>query len=145
MLNLDYLKNLLIISIALFNEYILNPTMIESDVDEVIFVDGINYMYSSAEYVVKKENTIYLHNLSKNVQFMEQSLVANIEQSLKKNWDLDALTDYNGSTLQYKDVARKIEKMHILMAEGGVEKGDKVIVSGKEYLSDKNNKINIVK
>lgn len=62
---------------------------------------------------------------------MEQSLVANIEQSLKKNWDLDALTDYNGSTLQYKDVARKIEKMHILMAEGGVEKGDKIAICGR--------------
>ena len=37
-----------------------------------------------------------------------------IAESLKKNWDLDALTDYQGVTLQYKDVARKIEKLHIL-------------------------------
>ena len=62
---------------------------------------------------------------------MENSFIANIEQSLKKYWDLDALTDYNGSTLQYKDVARKIEKMHILMAEGGVEKGDKIAICGR--------------
>ena len=62
---------------------------------------------------------------------MENSFIGLIEDSLKKNWDLDALTDYNGSTLQYKDVARKIEKLHILMAEGGVEKGDKIAICGR--------------
>ena len=62
---------------------------------------------------------------------MENSFIGYIERSLKKNWDLDALTDYNGSTLQYKDVARKIEKLHILMAEGGVEKGDKIAICGR--------------
>lgn len=72
-----------------------------------------------------------MHNQSKNVQIMENSFIGYIENSLKKNWDLDALTDYNGSTLQYKDVARKIEKMHILMAEGGVEKGDKIAICGR--------------
>ena len=41
---------------------------------------------------------------------MEQSFIAYIENSIKENWDLDALTDYKGATLQYKDVARKIEK-----------------------------------
>jgi len=45
---------------------------------------------------------------------MEHSFLQLIEDSIKKNWDLDALTDYNGATLQYKDVARKIEKVHIL-------------------------------
>ena len=44
---------------------------------------------------------------------MEQGFLQLIEDSIKKNWDLDALTDYNGATLQYKDVARKIEKVHI--------------------------------
>ena len=42
---------------------------------------------------------------------MEQSFIAFLEDSIKKNWDLDALTDYKGATLQYKDVARKIEKL----------------------------------
>ena len=41
-----------------------------------------------------------------------------------RNWDLDALTDYKGVTLQYKDVARKIEKLHILFENAGVVKGD---------------------
>ena len=45
---------------------------------------------------------------------MEQSFIAFIENSIKKNWDLNALTDYDGATLQYRDVARKIEKVHIL-------------------------------
>ena len=40
---------------------------------------------------------------------MEKSFIALVEQSIKKNWDLDALTDYKGVTLQYKDVARKID------------------------------------
>lgn len=53
------------------------------------------------------------------------------EESIKKNWDLDALTDYKGTTLQYKDVARKIEKIHILLEESGVQKGDKVAICGR--------------
>lgn len=44
---------------------------------------------------------------------------------------MPALTDYKGATLQYKDVARVIEKLHILMRESGVEKGDKVAISGR--------------
>ena len=82
-------------------------------------------------YLEYEENTIYLHNLSNNVQIMDNTFIGQIEGTLKQNWDLDALTDYNGSTLQYKDVARKIEKMHILMAEGGVEKGDKIAICGR--------------
>lgn len=37
-----------------------------------------------------------------------------IEQSIKDNWDLDALSDYKGETFQYKDIARIIEKLHII-------------------------------
>lgn len=62
---------------------------------------------------------------------MEKSFLAFIEDSIKKNWDLDALTDYKGATLQYKDVARKIEKLHILLAESGIRPGDKVAVCGR--------------
>ena len=51
---------------------------------------------------------------------MEQSFIAYIENSIKNNWDLDALTDYKGATLQYKDVARKIEKLHIIFEESGI-------------------------
>lgn len=54
-----------------------------------------------------------------------------IAESLKTNWDLDALTDYQGITLQYKDVARKIEKLHILFENAGVAKGDKIALCGR--------------
>lgn len=51
-----------------------------------------------------------------------------IEKSIKENWDKDALTDYKGATLQFKDVARKIEKIHILFESSGVKKGDKIAI-----------------
>lgn len=54
-----------------------------------------------------------------------------IADSLRSNWDRDALTDYKGVTLQYKDVARKIEKLHILFENAGVERGDKIALCGR--------------
>lgn len=54
-----------------------------------------------------------------------------IEQSIINNWHLDALTDYKGATLQYHDVARKIEKLHILFENSGVIKGDKIAICGR--------------
>ena len=64
---------------------------------------------------------------------MEQvpSFNALIEKTIIDNWDLDALTDYQGSTLQYHDVARKIEKLHILFENSGVVKGDKIALCGR--------------
>lgn len=62
---------------------------------------------------------------------MEKSFLAFIENSIKKNWDMDALTDYKGATLQYKDLARKIEKLHILLAESGIQPRDKVALCGR--------------
>lgn len=62
---------------------------------------------------------------------MKQSFIAFLEESIRKNWDLDALTDYKGATLQYKDVARKIEKLHILFEESGIKPGDKIAVCGR--------------
>lgn len=60
-----------------------------------------------------------------------QSFNAYIQKSIIDNWDHDALTDYKGVTLQYKDVARKIEKLHILFEKSGVEKGDKIAMCGR--------------
>ncbi|MBP7358867.1 MAG: AMP-binding protein [Prevotella sp.] len=54
-----------------------------------------------------------------------------VEKSVINHWDLDALTDYKGVTLQYKDVARKIEKLHIMFENSGVEKGDKIALCGR--------------
>ena len=54
-----------------------------------------------------------------------------IEKSIIDNWNLDALTDYKGITLQYHDVARKIEKLHILFEHSGVKPGDKIGLCGR--------------
>ena len=54
-----------------------------------------------------------------------------IEQSIISNWDRDALTDYKGATLQYHDVARKIEKLHIMFENSGVQRGDKIAMCGR--------------
>lgn len=54
-----------------------------------------------------------------------------IERSIIEHWDLDALTDYKGKTLQYHDVARKIEKLHIMFEASGVKQGDKIAICGR--------------
>lgn len=54
-----------------------------------------------------------------------------IQDSITRNWDRDALTDYKGATLQYHDVARKIEKLHIMFESSGVQKGDKIAICGR--------------
>ena len=54
-----------------------------------------------------------------------------IEQSIKDNWDLDALSDYKGETFQYKDIARIIEKLHIIFEYSNVKPGDKIALCGR--------------
>ena len=61
----------------------------------------------------------------------EHQFIDYIEQSIIKNWDKDALTDYKGITLQYKDVARKIAKFHIVLESAGIQPGDKIAVCGR--------------
>ena len=61
----------------------------------------------------------------------EKSFIALIEKSIKKHWDANSLTDYKGVTYQYKDVARKIEKLHIIFEESGVKPGDKIAICGR--------------
>ena len=80
------------------------------------------------------ENNIPLHKILFFVQIRMQqipSFNSYIERSITQNWDLDALTDYQGITLQFKDVARKIEKLHILFENSGVQKGDKIALCGR--------------
>ena len=58
-----------------------------------------------------------------------------IQKSIIDNWDKDALTDFKGATLQYHDVARKIEKLHIMFESSGVVKGDKIALCGRNSAS----------
>ena len=61
----------------------------------------------------------------------EHQFIDYIEQSIIKNWDKDSLTDYKGITLQYKDVARKKTKFHIVFENAGIQPGDKIAVCGR--------------
>lgn len=61
----------------------------------------------------------------------EQLFIDYIEQSIVRNWDRDALTDYKGATLQYKDVARKIAKFHLVLENAGIQPGDRIAVCGR--------------
>lgn len=61
----------------------------------------------------------------------QQRFIDYIEQSIIQHWDRNALTDYQGITLQYKDVARKIAKFHIVLEQAGIEPGDKIAVCGR--------------
>ena len=63
------------------------------------------------------------------------SFNAIIENSIKEHWNLEALTDYNGVTLYYKDLARKIEKLHILFEKSGIERGDKIALCGRNSVN----------
>lgn len=54
-----------------------------------------------------------------------------ILQSIKDHWFLDSMSDYGVFTLQYKDVARIIEKLHILFEQAGIQKGDKIALCGR--------------
>ena len=58
-----------------------------------------------------------------------------VEQTIKSNWDKDALTDYKGATLQYHDVARKIEKLHIVFDECGIKVGDNLTIDSTGRLN----------
>ena len=62
---------------------------------------------------------------------MEENFLSYIENSIKENWDRPALTDYKGVNCNYKDVARKIEKLHILFEQAGIQKGDKIALCGR--------------
>ena len=65
------------------------------------------------------------------MEYHYEDFVGLIQKSIIDHWDLNALTDYKGVTLQYKDVARKIEKLHILFETAGIQPGDKIAVCGR--------------
>ena len=83
--------------------------------------------------VVCKKCITFAQNFKICAVFMEEfsSFNALIEKAIVKNWDQDALTDYQGITLQFHDVARKIEKIHILFENSGIVKGDKIAICGR--------------
>ena len=53
------------------------------------------------------------------------------EESIQKNWLRPAISNYQGETLHFRDLARRIEKLHIMFEECGLEKGDKVAICSR--------------
>ena len=72
---------------------------------------------------------------AQNFDFCAMELGSSFNQYIKNailnHWDADALTDYQGQTLQFHDVARKIEKLHILFENCNIKKGDKIAICGR--------------
>ena len=54
-----------------------------------------------------------------------------LQNSIKKNWEELAFTDFGGMSLQYRDVARKVAKLHLLFEHAGIAEGDKIALCGK--------------
>ena len=69
------------------------------------------------------------YDRSDNV-FREKNLNKYISDSIVSNWDREAFTDYKGATLFYRDVARRIAKLHILFEEAGMKPGDRIALCG---------------
>lgn len=54
-----------------------------------------------------------------------------LQQAIRDNWNLPALTDYKGQSFQYGTVARKIAKLHIMFEAAGIQHGDKIALCGR--------------
>ena len=78
-----------------------------------------------------KKRTTFAHKFENCAMNTFKSFNSYIERSITQNWESDALTDYEGVTYQFHDVARKIEKVHILFENCGVQKGDKIAMCGR--------------
>ena len=78
-------------------------------------------------------STKTLANETNNIMEQIPSFNNLIQKSIIDNWEKDALTDFKASTLQYHDVARKIEKLHIMFACSGIQQGDKIRLYKKEF------------
>ena len=62
---------------------------------------------------------------------ISERLIGYIEQSIRQNWNIEALSNYKESGYSYKEIAEKIIKIHILFKEAGIKEGDKVALVGR--------------
>lgn len=63
--------------------------------------------------------------------YLPESFNEALAQSVKNNWHRNSMSDYGEITFQYKDVARIIEKLHIIFEKTGIKKGDKIALCGR--------------
>lgn len=97
----------------------------------IILILGIRLKYCTYFLLMCIKRCTFAQNLDNCAMNDIQSFNGYFEQTIKQNWLLDALTDYHGTTLQYHDVARKVEKIHIMMEAAGIQKGDRIAVCGR--------------
>ena len=62
---------------------------------------------------------------------LKENFVEFLEKSIKNNWSNDALSDYKGGTLKYKEIADRITRIHIGFEKAGIKPGDKIALIGK--------------
>lgn len=86
---------------------------------------------TASVFLLYLQHSFSFHGYSNKLIFMDNRFLGLIENSIKEHWDLPAFSDYNGHTYHYKDVARRIEKFHIILEHAGIKKGDKVALVGR--------------
>ena len=74
-------------------------------------------------------------NMETKNEFTFQSVNKLLEESFRKNWDRQALSNYQGVSLCYRDVARRIEKLHIAFEKCFLHKGDKVAICARNQVN----------
>ena len=62
---------------------------------------------------------------------IQERLIGYIEQSIRQNWEIEALSNYKEKGYSYKEIAEKILKLHILFKESGIKEGDKIALVGR--------------
>ncbi|MGC1392180.1 MAG: AMP-binding protein [Bacteroidales bacterium] len=62
---------------------------------------------------------------------IQERLIGYIEQSIRQNWEIEALSNYKEKGLSYKEIAEKILKLHILFKGSGIKEGDKIALVGR--------------
>lgn len=80
---------------------------------------------------MRSKHRIFAQNFDECAMEQIPSFNSYIEKNIIANWEQDSLTDFKGATLQFHDVARKIEKLHIVFENSGVKVGDKIALCGR--------------
>jgi long-chain acyl-CoA synthetase len=62
---------------------------------------------------------------------IQERLIGYIEQSIRQNWEIEALSNYKEKGHSYKEIAEKILKIHILFKGSGIKEGDKIALVGR--------------
>ncbi len=89
------------------------------------------FLFTDKEQRRENENNFINLSPPNFIVMIKENFIEYIENSIKGNWDLPALTDYKGNSFYYKDVARKISRIHIMFEQCDVKKGDKIALLGK--------------